>query len=463
MLSGLWWGDISAHIHGPAAVGVLGPILFPLPTGQVSDFEIALSPGQATDLKNGLWYVNVHSNNFPNGEIRGQLQSSPSASSLQLSATQYVVNESEGAVDVAVTRLGNTTGAVSVGFVTSDVAGSSLCSVATGNASSRCDYLQMFGTLTFVAGETSKTFSIPISDDVFVEGQETFTVSLNNSTGATLGPPTTAVIKINDNDSTGAANPIDSTDFFVRQHYIDFLNREPDPPGFGFWTNDIDMCGGNAQCIEVKRVNVSAAFFLSIEFQETGYFAYRVHKTGLGNLPGTPVPIKFDDFLKDTQQLGKDVTVGVGNWEAQLEANKQAYLLAFVQRSEFVAAFPNSMTAQQFVDKLDQNAGTVLSTAEKASLVAVLGAAPADVTKRAQVVKSVADDADLRSAEFNKAFVLMQYFGYLRRNPNDSPDGNFSGFDFWLTKLNSFGGNYIQAEMVKAFISSTEYRQRFGP
>jgi hypothetical protein len=75
----------------------------------------------------------------------------------------------------------------------------------------------------------------------------------------------------------------------------------------------------------------------------------------------------------------------------------------------------------------------------------------------------VAEDADLYNAEFNRAFVLMQFFGYLRRNPNDAPDADYSGFDFWLTKLNQFNGDYINAEMVKAFINSNEYRQRFSP
>jgi hypothetical protein len=103
----------------------------------------------------------------------------------------------------------------------------------------------------------------------------------------------------------------------------------------------------------------------------------------------------------------------------------------------------------------------VLSPAEKANLVAVLGATPSDVTKRASVLRSVAEDADLRNAEFNKAFVLMQYFGYLRRNPNDAPDVDFSGYDFWLGKLIQFGGNFEQADMVKAFIVSGEYRDRF--
>jgi hypothetical protein len=80
---------------------------------------------------------------------------------------------------------------------------------------------------------------------------------------------------------------------------------------------------------------------------------------------------------------------------------------------------------------------------------------------RAQVLRAVAEDQDLRSAEFNRAFVLMQYFGYLRRNPNDPHDPDYSGYEFWLTKLNQFNGNFANAEMVKAFVTSGEYRQRF--
>jgi hypothetical protein len=91
----------------------------------------------------------------------------------------------------------------------------------------------------------------------------------------------------------------------------------------------------------VKRINVSAAFFLSIEFQETGYLVYRMYKTGFGNVSGTPVPVRFIPFLRDTQQIGQGVVVNVGDWQAQLEANKQAFALAFVQRPEFASAFPN--------------------------------------------------------------------------------------------------------------------------
>jgi len=208
---------------------------------------------------------------------------------------------------------------------------------------------------------------------------------------------------------------------------------------------------------------VSASFFLLIEFQETGYLVYRFYKSGFGNLSGAPVPVSFIQFLRDTQQIGQGVQVGVGNWQTQLEANKQAFALSFVQRGQFLAAFPGTLTADQFVTQLATNAGIVLSSTDQANLEAVLGSTPADVTKRASVLRSVAENADLKAAEFNKAFVLMQYFGYLRRNPNDAPDSDFAGFNFWLGKLNQFNGNFVNAEMVKAFITSIEYRQRFGP
>jgi hypothetical protein len=267
---------------------------------------------------------------------------------------------------------------------------------------------------------------------------------------------------ITDNDPVNGTNPIDQAGFFVRQHYLDFLNREPDTDGFNFWTDQINSCGSDAQCIEIKRINVSAAFFLSIEFQETGYLVYRIHKAAFGT-QGQPVPIMFGRFLIDTQQIQKDVRVGIGNWQAQLEANKQAYALAFVQQNVFLNSYPNNLSANQVVAIMDTNAGGVLSPTEFDNLVAILGTTPNDVTKRAQVLRAIAEDEDLKSRDFNRAFVLMQYFGYLRRNPNDLPDGDFNGFNFWLGKLNQFNGNFINADMVKSFLISGEYRHRFGP
>jgi hypothetical protein len=215
---------------------------------------------------------------------------------------------------------------------------------------------------------------------------------------------------------------IDDSDFFVHTHYIDFLSRMPEPEGFTFWDNEIRPCGTNAACIDVKRVNVSAAFFLNI---------------------------------------ANGIIVGKPGWEQALNANKAAFVLAFVQRPEFQAAYPNTMSADQFVTKLDTNAGLVLSSSEKAAIVAALSLGPTDFARRADALRAVAENANLQQREFNKAFVLTQYFGYLRRNPDSAPDTNFGGFNFWLGKLNQFNGNFIQAEMVKAFITSIEYRQRF--
>ena len=256
------------------------------------------------------------------------------------------------------------------------------------------------------------------------------------------------------------ANQIDDSQFFVRQHYRDFLNREPDAAGLSFWTNEIASCGNDAQCIEAKRINVSAAYFLSIEFQQTGYEVYRFYKTAFGNIPDAPVPVRLSEFLPDTQRIGQGVIVNQSGWEQVLENNKRAFASDFVQRSRFTNAFLPSTSAAEFVDKLNSNAGNPLSQSERDKLVNDLATGG---KTRAQVLRAIAEDPDLVNAEFNRAFVLMQYFGYLRRNPNDAPNANFDGYNFWLNKLNQFNGDFVQAEMVKAFINSTEYRQRFGP
>ena len=118
---------------------------------------------------------------------------------------------------------------------------------------------------------------------------------------------------------SACTNPIDCADFFVRQHYRDFLNREPDADGLGFWTDQITSCGASERCIEGKRINNSGAFFLSIEFQETGYLVYRMYKAAYGDLPNAPVPIKLDEFLPDTQRIGQGVIVRQAGWEQVLE------------------------------------------------------------------------------------------------------------------------------------------------
>ena len=175
--------------------------------------------------------------------------------------------------------------------------------------------------------------------------------------------------------------------------------------------------------------------------------------------------IRLNEFLRDTQRIGRGVVVLQPGWEQALENNKQAYALEFVQTSRFTSIYPTGMTPAQFVEQLNQNAGNVLSQSERTTAINSFGAAgnTSSTSARAQAMRQVAEDTDLYNSESNRAFVLMQYFGYLRRNPNDPQDTDYTGYDFWLTKLNQFNGNYVNAEMVKAFLSSIEYRQRFGP
>jgi uncharacterized membrane protein len=279
--------------------------------------------------------------------------------------------------------------------------------------------------------------------------------------GFSLGPPA-----IFQHGYVCGSNAIDDSQFFVHKHYLNFLNREPDPDGMSAWTNEINSCGTDQQCIAAKRVSVSSTFFLSVEFQQTGYLVYRFYKASYGNLPGAPVPLRFAEFLADTQEIGQGVIVNRNGWETVLENNKKAFSVEFVQRSRFTSAYPTTLTPAQFVDQLFMNAGVTPSMSDRTSTINEFGSAATttDLNARARALRQVAENSTLAQQEFNLAFVLMQYFGYLRRNPNDPPEPtlDFQGYNFWLAKLNHFQGNFQNAEMVRAFLLSPEYRQRFG-
>src|SRR5258706_1466070 len=253
-----------------------------------------------------------------------------------------------------------------------------------------------------------------------------------------------------------ALNPLDTPEYFVRQQYLDFLGREPDESGFNFWSDQILACNSDAGCVEGKRSDVSAAFFFSIEFQQTGYLVYRMYQAAYGDMPGAPVPIRLGEFKPDSAKISNGVIVNKSGWEALLETNKQAFATEFVQRNRFTTLYGGTNDTQ-FVDTLNQNAGFALSQSERSQLVTDLS----NGKTRAQGLRSVAENPSLAQREFNQAFVLMQYFGYLRRDANSGPDSDFTGYNFWLNKLNTFGGSYQDAEMVKSFLVASEYRGRF--
>ncbi len=383
------------------------------------------------------------------------------ANTVQFSSSTAGVTEAPNAtikVDLTVNRSGDTSAAASVKYASSNA-----------TANDRSDYEPAAGTLQFAAGETSKTITVFIVDDSYSEGPETFNVTLSGAIGCTLGATPAVTVTITSDDPVNGPNPILSPEFFVRQHYLDFFNREPDSGGLAFWTNEITSCGANATCIDLKRTNVSAAFYVSIEFRETGYLVYRMYKAGYGNLDNgsAPVPVRFAEFLPDTQQIGNGVIVGVGDWQSKLNSNKVAFAQDFVSRATFVAKHPTSLTPAQFVDALFANGGFTPSNGDRTAAINEFAGASntVDTDARARALRLVAENATLTGQEFSKAFVLMQYFGYLRRNPYDPPEStlDYGGYNFWLNKLNQFNGNYVNAEMVRAFIVSDEYRLRFGP
>ncbi len=426
--SGLSSPQTAAHIHGPAAAGVNAPPLFPLPIGNQTDFLISLAPADVQNLKDGLLYLNVHSNNFPNGEIRGQLQGQATASSFQFSSASYLTAENSGALSVTATRLGNVSLPATVEV-----------STGGGTASAKTDYTPISKTLQFASGEKFKSFGLPIVDNFFVQGNRTINISLTNPTGgAFLGSPATAVVTIADNDTiSAAANPLDNGPFFVNQQYLDFLGRVPDVAGFDYWTGKIASCGSNVSCVNAERLGVSAAFFIEQEFQQTGSFVYRLYKGSLGRRP------TYAEFVSDRGKVigGPDLT-----------ANKVALLNEFVQRAEFKQAYPDSMTNAEFVNKLFDSAILVPFTTERQQQIDAMNMGKT----RAQVVGDVIEIQAFKDREYNSAFVLMQYFGYLRRNPDQG------GYDFWLDVItNRDPNNYLS--MVCAFVTSAEYQQRFSP
>ena len=202
-------------------------------------------------------------------------------------------------------------------------------------------------------------------------------------------------------------------------------------------------CGGDAGCLERRTINVSAAQFLSIEFQQTGGVVDGLYRASYGRRA------RYAEFMPDTRAVAREVVVGRADWAQTLEANKEAFIAAWVERPAFRAAY-DGLANGAFVDALISH--TQGFNGDREALVNGLNSGS---LSRAAVLRAVVENEGFVNTKRNEAFVMMQYFGYLRRDPDES------GYAFWLNKLNQFNGNFEQAEMVKAFIVSGEYRDRF--
>ena len=273
------------------------------------------------------------------------------------------------------------------------------------------------------------------------------TVAVINSQGQTILGGVFNTVR-----SISSGNDIDDTNYFVEQQYRDFFGREADDSGLSFWRHEIERCGGDDSCVQRMRVNTSGAFFLSIEFHETGYLLYRLNKASFGVMP------RRNPFLVDMQVATQGLIVGAPDWERTLTDNTRRLADDWVQRPEFQQRF-GSLSNEQYVDALFSNAGVLPTAAERNALVEGLRS---QRETRATALRQIADHSQFKQQEKNPAFVLMQYFEYLHRSPDEGQDHDMSGFNFWLKKLDDAGGDFHRAEMVRAFIESGEYRQRFS-
>jgi hypothetical protein len=377
---------------------------------------------------------------------------------LSFNAGSAQVNESAFAINLTVTRSDNDTGEVSVDINNTD-----------GTASERSDYTVANKTVRFAVGETSKTFTLLITDDALVEGAETFTITLANPTGgATLSGQTTVAVTIQDNDTSApATNPIDDAQFFVSQHYSDFLSREPDAGGLSYWSSQLTACGSDQQCLRSRRVAVSNAFFFEMEYQQTAAYVFRLYRAAFGNNQPNSNPDtsnsaearKLPSFAVFSSDRAR-VLAGTSLAESQLELAN-----VFTQRPEFNARYSANMSGPDFIDailsSIRDDSGTDLS-GQRGALLSLLSQGG-----RGAVLYRLADD-NLQTnpinnrafidAEYNRAFVVSEYFGYLRRDPD------IAGFLFWLGQVNRFPPRNlaIQNSLACSFLTSREYQERFS-
>ncbi|HEV7905714.1 MAG TPA: GDSL-type esterase/lipase family protein [Pyrinomonadaceae bacterium] len=362
----------------------------------------------------------------------------------------FQVVENGARATIVVNRRGNTSGAASVEYSTVDNPNAAPCAApddgeGIGAAYARCDYATTIDTLHFAAGETQKSFTIPVVDDAHVEGTEEFSIRLNQPSGGALGVLSTAAVRVFDNDfrvepPAVVPNPIQSSDFFVRMQYLDFLSREPEPAGFAAWMNVLNNCSDvylNPVC---DRITVSASFFRSQEFNFKGYFVYLFYKTTLGRLP------RYTEIIPDMRRVS-------GETAEEVFARRQAFANAWVEREEFRNRYPETLSHDEFVDKLLEASGVSLSgsAVTRNSLVSDLNTRK---KTRAEVLLALVEHPAVDVREHNGAFVAMQYFGYLRRDPD------MDGYNGWLNYLNANPTDF--RTMVRGFLNSTEYQLRFG-
>jgi hypothetical protein len=371
---------------------------------------------------------------------------------VQFGQPSYQASEGSARATLVVTRTGDLSEAATVAYLFEEGAAGVPCITAEGAANARCDYHGGAGIVAFAPDEATGAITIPLIDDAHVEGAETLRLRLSSATGATLGAQSAVTLIIQDNDTAAAQNPIFTTPFFIRMQYLDFLSREPEvgEP----WSAILDGCAGvdNPAC---DRIAVSQSFFGSPEFRLKGFYAFNFYRVAFGRRP------TYEEIIPDMRSI-------TGTTTEETYRKRAAFPVSFTQSAEFKelydavadGAFVNALMdrygAQQITTHDPANpeggAKVVLTRAELVGRLSATGGA-ASLT-RAQVLRAVVESDEVAAAEYNRAFVAMQYYGYLRRSPEEE------GYQAWLRVIARDPDNI--RIMVDGFMNSTEYQLRFG-
>jgi hypothetical protein len=376
---------------------------------------------------------------------------------------EFTVNENDASrsATVNVTRTGDTTGAAMVEYATLDDQAAVPCdpNIKNGNenfpqgtAYARCDYATTIDTLTFNPGETTRTITVPLINDVFQEGNETFRIGLSNPQGATLGAPAVATVTIqSDDQAPPTTNPINQIGFFVRQHYLDFLDREPESGEP--WSAVLANCpqnifSGPEVNTNCDRIAVSGAFFGSPEFRLKGFFVFLHHKAAFGSANNPLYVPEYTDFTTDARRVS-------GKTAEEVIAKRIDFSEDFLARTSVANAFAGTSN-EGFVDRILSNLGITLTNADPATgetRNSLVNALNAGTKSRAQVLRIIVESNEAIAAQFNRAFVAIQYYGYLRRTPEAT------GYEANLNALNQTNN---ARQLINGFLNSIEYRLRFG-
>ena len=384
---------------------------------------------------------------------------------VQFASSLVVVSESATRAAVNITRGGDLSSTVTVRVRTVDNPAAVRCDDTTALPSvafARCDYATAVETLTFAPGEATKTSFVSIINDVFAEPDENVQLALTSlSAAAQIGTPGTMTLRIvSDDPSTpqASANPVLQSDFFVRQQYLDFFGREPDAGGFNAWKGTLDNCpdpfnsSPSAPSANCDRVAVSTKFFRSKEFELKGGYVFNFYKVAFGRLP------RYSEIVVDMASLTAPT-------DAEFFARKAAFTGSFVQRQEFRSLYDAMANAQLVNALMDRYGLQQITTPDPAApddtsakitltRADLAGRLDAGTLTRSQLVRALADSNEVTAAEANSSFVAMQYFGYLRRDPDQG------GYDAWLRTIDLNPADI--RSLVNGFMNSTEYRLRFG-